>query len=134
MSSFGVVGGNALGIISVDLRDEDIGVMPVLLGSLGRMRLPTESIGTATVVFTGVNAGSEIRVYLPDTTEAAGIESCTADQALAWPAFALGNPNNTVRIVVIHSAYRIKEFTYTVSVGSQTLPIQQEPDKWYSNP
>lgn len=112
-----------------------VGSQPVQPGAVfGKLRLPTDPIGTTTVTFAGVNAGSEIRVYLPDGTEVAGIESCAANQALTWPVYAGGSPNNTVRIVVVNTAYKIKEFNYTVALGNQSLPIQQEPDKWFSNP
>jgi len=94
----------------------------------------TDPIGTTTVTFSGVNAGSEIRVYLPDGTEVAGVESCDANHTLTWPVYAGGSPNNTVRVVVVNTAYKIKEFEYTVTLGNQSLPIQQEADKWYSNP
>lgn len=102
--------------------------------SLAKQSLPDDPIGTATVTFSGVNAGSEIRIYLPDTTEAAGIETCAVDQVLAWLVYAPGSLNNTVRVVIIHPDYKIKEFNYVSSVGSQSLPVQQERDKWYSNP
>lgn len=102
--------------------------------AIGRMRLPTETIGNAVVAFVGVQAGSEIRVYLPSGAEAAGVETSSADHVLTWPAYSAGNANNNVRVVIVHPAYRIKEFSYTCQVGSQTLPVQQEPDKWYSNP
>lgn len=104
------------------------------LFAVGNARLPSDAIGTATVSFLGVSAGSEIRVYLSDMTELAGIESCAADQVLSWDSYPYGNPNNTVRIVIIHPDYKIKEFTYLSQVGNQTIPVQQEPDKWYSNP
>lgn len=107
----------------------------LLLGSaVGVSRWPTDPIGFATVTFSGVNAGSEIRVYLSDMTEVAGVESGAADQSLSWDVYAPGSPNNTVRIVIIHPSYKIKEFTYTATAGSQNIPVQQEPDKWYSNP
>lgn len=96
--------------------------------------LPDDPIGLATVTFAGVNAGSEIRVYLSDMTEVAGVESGAADQSLSWDVYAPGSPNNAVRIVIIHPSYKIKEFTYTATAGSQNIPVQQEPDKWYSNP
>ena len=99
-----------------------------------RQSLATDPIGTTTVTFSGVNAGSEIRVYLPDGTEVAGIESCAANQVLTWPVYSGGSVNNTVRVVVVNVLYKIKEFSYTVSLGNQSLPIQQEPDKWFSNP
>lgn len=94
----------------------------------------SDPAGVTTVTFVGVNAGSEIRIYFPDGSEAAGIETCVADQVLTWPVYAGGSPNNTVRVVVIHTAYKIKEFNYGVTLGNQSLPIQQEPDKWFSNP
>lgn len=100
----------------------------------GIQRLPTDPTGTTTVTFSGVAAGSEIRVYLSDMTEVAGVESGTADQSLSWDVYAPGSPNNTVRIVIIHPSYKIKEFAYSATAGSQNIPVQQEPDKWYSNP
>ena len=104
------------------------------LVALARQSISTDAVGTTTVTFAGVNANSEIRVYLPDGTEVAGIENCAANQALTWPVYAGGSPNNTVRVVVVNTAYKIKEFEYTVTLGNQSLPIQQEADKWYSNP
>ncbi len=112
-----------------------LGIEPCTAGgTVGVGRLPTDSVGTATVAFVGVHADSEIRVYLPDGSEAAGIENCDADQVLSWPVYSVGSPNNTVRIVVMHLAYRLKEFSFTASKGAQSLPIQQERDPWYSNP
>jgi hypothetical protein len=102
--------------------------------SLSRQSYAADPIGTTTVTFSGVNANSEIRVYLPNTTEVAGVELCVANQALIWSVYAGGSPNNTVRIVIVHPDYKIKEFTYTVALGNQSLPIQQELDKWYLNP
>lgn len=98
-------------------------------------RLPAEPIGTTTVTFSGVNAGSEIRVYLPDGTAHAGVESCDANHALTWVYFAAGNSNNTVTIRIVHPSYKIKEFEFTTApAATQSIPVQQEPDKWYSNP
>lgn len=107
---------------------------PVSLAACSVAALPTDPVGTTIVTFSGVNAGSEIRIYLPDTTEAAGIETCAADQMLSWPVYSAGSPNNTVRVVIIHLDYKIKEFNYTSVVGTQSLPVQQERDKWHSNP
>lgn len=102
--------------------------------SLGVCRLPTDPVGTTNVTFSGVHAGSEIRVYLSDMTELAGVESSTDNPTLSWSVYAAGSPNNTVRIVIVHLDYKIREFTYTSSLGNQTIPVQQEPDKWRSNP
>ena len=108
-----------------------------LVGSgiaIARQSLPTDPIGTTTVTFDGVNAGSEIRVYLPDASEAAGVETCDDNHVLNWSVYASGSANNTVRIVIVHPDYKIKEFSYTSRVGAQSIPVQQEIDKWFSNP
>jgi len=104
------------------------------LVSLSRQLLSTDPVGTATVTFAGVNAGSEIRVYLPDGTETAGVETCDANHVLTWNVYQAGNANNVVTIRIVNTAYKIKEFNYTSAAGAQTLPVQQEADKWYSNP
>jgi hypothetical protein len=97
-------------------------------------KLSTDSIGNTTVTFQGINANSEIRVYLPDGTEAAGVELCNANHVLTWGVYSPGSANNTVRVVVVHPDYKIKEFDYTAAAGNASLPIQQELDRWYSNP
>ena len=102
--------------------------------SIARQSLPTDPVGTTTVTFSGINAGTEIRVYLPDGTEAAGIELCAVDQVLIWQVYAAGSPNNTVTVRLVHPAYKIKEFSFASSLGAVSLPVQQERDKWYSNP
>ena len=102
--------------------------------ALGVARFPTDPVGVTTVTFDGVNAGSEIRIYHPDGTEVAGVETCDANHVLAWSVYAPGSPNNTVRIVIVHLDYKIKEFTYVSRIGAQSIPVHQEPDKWRSNP
>lgn len=104
------------------------------LGAHAVASLPTDPIGNTTVTFAGVQAGTEIRIYLPDGTEAAGVEECSANHTLAWAVYAAGSPNNTVTIRIVHPAYKLKELEYTSTVGATTIPIQQDRDKWYSNP
>ena len=104
------------------------------LVSLSKQLLATDPIGTTTVTFAGVNAGSEIRVYLPDGTEAAGVETCDANHVLTWSVYAPGSSNNTVTIRIVNTAYKIKEFSYTSVAGTQSLPVPQEADKWDVNP
>lgn len=101
---------------------------------LSQQGIETDPVGTATVTFSGVQAGSEIRVYLPDGAEAAGVETCDANHVLSWPFYVSGSALNTVTIRIVNTAYKIKEFDYTCSLGAQTLPVQQEADKWYVNP
>jgi hypothetical protein len=100
---------------------------------ISRQSLPTDPIGTTTVTFSGVNAGSEIRVYLPDGTELTGIEYCAANQQLAWSVYAPG-ANSTIYITILLRGYRWMRFNYTPVVGNQTLPIFQIADLGYSNP
>lgn len=113
----------------------DVGVQPNAGMAHGKFRLATDPAGSTTVTFDGVNAGSEIRVFLPDGTAHAGVESCDEDHALTWAYYQAGNANNTVTIRIVHSSYRIKEFEFTTApVAAQSIPVQQELDKWYSNP
>lgn len=105
------------------------------LGQYSVEKLSTDSVGTATVTFDGVHAGSEIRVYLPDGTEVAGIESCADDQALSWAYYTPGSANNTVTIRIVHLDYEILDFVYTTQqTAVQSIPVQQRPDGWYRNP
>lgn len=96
--------------------------------------LPDDPTGFANVTFSGVVAGSEIRVYDPDLNELAGIESCAADQVLSWSVYAPGSPYNTVQVKVVALGYKIKDFPYTSQVGNQSIPVQMEIDPWYRNP
>ena len=84
---------------------------------------------STTVTFSGVNAGSEIRVYDASGNELAGVESSAANPELTW-VLSTGD----VRIVVVHLSYKIKDFQYTPVSGAVSLPVQQEADSWYSNP
>ena len=104
------------------------------LHSLAAQSLPSDPISTTTVTFDGVVAGSEIRVYDPDLNELAGVESCTANHVLTWPVYAAGSPNNNVQIKIINPPYKIKDFPYTSKVGTQSIPVQMEPDPWFNNP
>ena len=102
--------------------------------SLGVCRLPTDPVGTTNVTFSGVHAGSEIHVYLPDGTEVAGVESCAADQELAWPVYSHGSVNNTVSITIIKRGLRWQKFNYASKLGAQSIPIFPQPDLGYNNP
>lgn len=101
--------------------------------SLGVFRLPTDPLFYVDLTFDGAIAGSEIRAYLQsDGTELFGVESCDADHVFSGVGYFGTGQDVTIRIV--NSAYRIKEFTYTIPSTDQVIPIQMEADKWYSNP
>lgn len=104
-------------------------VLPGGLGELGR--LPTDPLGNITATFDGVHAGSEIRIFSLAGIERAGVESCDDDHVLTWGVY--GSPD-TVIVRIVNVAYKIKEFNLNVSKGTMNIPVQQEPDPWYSNP
>lgn len=102
--------------------------------SLGTFRFDTDPIGTTAVTFSGVQSGTEIHVYLPDGTEVAGTESCTANQVLTWPVYASGSANNTVAITLIKQGLRWQKFSYTSQPGNQMIPIFPLIDLGFVNP
>ena len=107
------------------------------LGALvtsSRQSLPTDPVGTINATFSGVPAGSEIRVYRADGVELAGVESAATDNpSLTWSVYAAG-ANSVNRIVIINLARKIVEFDFTPSVGNTSIPIQMDADRWFSNP
>lgn len=105
--------------------------MPGPGATVARSRLPSDPIGSITATFAGVHADSEIRVYSALGVELAGIESCAADQALTWDIFT---SSDVVTIRIIAQAYRLKEFTYVAHKGGAEISVQQERDKFFSNP
>lgn len=104
------------------------------LTSISIQTLPTDPVGNTTITFSGVQAGSEIHVYLPDGTEVAGVESCAAGQVLTWPVYASGSANNTVSITIIKRGLRWQKFNYASKLGAQSIPIFPQPDLGYNNP
>lgn len=100
--------------------------------SVGRQRLPTESIGTFTLTLTNVVVGSAIRI---ETQAGALIEFRTAassTEVFSVPAFAGGNPSNDLRIKVRKGTsapyYRPYETQTTAAVGAQTVFVSQIQD------
>jgi hypothetical protein len=86
---------------------------------------------STTLTFQGVVAGSEIRIYRnSDNVEIAGVESCDANHAFTLTT----GHGSACTIKIVNLAYRIQYFQYTIPSESVSLPIEQEPDRWYSNP
>jgi hypothetical protein len=101
--------------------------------SVGVFRLPTDPLKYVNLTFDGVNANSEIRIYRnSDNSETAGVELCDANHVFSGVPYYGTGQVCTVRIV--HPDYKIKDFTYTIPGVDQTIPVQQELDRWYSNP
>ena len=103
-------------------------------------RMPNDPVGTTAVTFSGVVAGSEIRVYLPDgpngaaNTEVAGLDACVENQQLIWDVYSAGSPNNNVWVHILKRGLRWQKFSYTSKVGAQSIPIFQSTDLGYNNP
>lgn len=117
----------------VVLTDDVPGVRSFGNESVGRMRLPTESIGTFTLTLTGLVVGSAIRV---ETQAGALIEFRVADastEVFSVPVYGAGNPSNDLRIKVrkasgapFYVPYQTLAAAFT---GSQTIFVSQQPDE-----
>ncbi len=131
MSTIARAGSLNFGIQSLELTDE-IGVMPYLIGSSGRMRLSTESIGTFTLTLTNLVVGSAVRV---ETQAGALVEYRVADAAtevFTVPAYSPGNASNDLRIKVRKGTaapfYVPYETLATAVVGSASIYVSQQQD------
>lgn len=86
------------------------------------------AVASTTVTFSGVIAGTEIRVYRFDGVELAGIEECVANQVLTWETYALGSFYNVVQITLLLRGYRWQKFPLTSTIGARSIPIFQTAD------
>ena len=138
MIALGLVGRHGVELMAVDASMNHLHGRHGL--SFQYRRLPTEPVGTTSVTFDGVIAGSEIRVYLPDGpdgaagTEVAGLDACVANQQLSWAVYAPGSQNNNVWIHIIKRGLRWQKFSYASQAGAQSIPIFQNTDLGYNNP
>ncbi len=89
-----------------------------------------------TLTLTGLIPNSEVRIYSRDgggnsDVELGGIENCSATFAYNYNFGA----NPTVNIVVLKNDYQYYAINnYTLGATDASLPIQQIPDRQYSNP
>lgn len=119
---------------SVTLVADRPGVWHCGPNAVGRMRLPSESIGNFTLVLTNLVAGSAIRIEVAGSgalieyrVAGSGVES------FVIPAYAAGNPSNELRIKVRKGSeapfYRPFTTQATAFVGSASVFVAQEPDE-----
>ena len=103
--------------------------------STGAHRLPTDAIGTFTLRFRNLVAGSRVRVEAADTAEqlVEFIASGDSTQLRSLQLFPSGNPLNDLRIKVRKAsespAYRPFESQATAQFGVVTVYVFQEPDE-----
>lgn len=85
---------------------------------------------SATLSFTNLQVGSEVRVYKSsDMTELGGIESCTTS-TWSLPYTYTG----AVEIHIIHLNYLFILMNTTLDGSSMSIPVQQTADRVYFNP
>ena len=108
------------------------GIGPNAGAPTGRLRLPTDSIGTFTLTLTNLVIGSAIRV---ETQAGALIEYRVADatsEVFAVPAYSAGNASNDLRIKVRKGTaapfYKDYETLAVASVGAGSIYVVQVPD------
>lgn len=101
--------------------------------ALGAARLPTDPIGTTTVTFDGVVAGSALQIE--SQVGATIIHNSIAPGGsfnLVLPVYASGSPLNAWRIKVRKGTsapyYQPYETLMTATVGSSSIYINQLPD------
>ena len=132
MSSMGVIGGNAFGIMAVDLRDEDIGVIPVLFGSLGRMRLPSEPIGISTMRFSGVPVGTDIVVLTAGTTTIRHQVDQIVNTYYDYVYDVFPSGGGTVDVGFIKPGFKVKYLrSLSLPIGDTTIPVTLDADLNY---
>lgn len=111
------------------------GRMAVRGGSfVSRQALPTDPAGVITLTFSGVKAGSELYIFLPDGEVHAGVEPTVANQQLVVQRYVSGSPNNTVRVLIASLGYENLDFTIELPESNSTIPVFQRIDRTYRNP
>lgn len=101
----------------------------------------SEVILSVTLTLSGIISGSEVRIYSAGTTtELSGVEDAYIDDGSGEGTVKHSYSYNYVAgtyvdIVVHHINYRyLRLDNYLLPSTSSTIPIQQEYDRWYSNP
>jgi len=89
-------------------------------------------IVSVTLTLTGLISGSEVRIFIAGTTtELSGVESSGTTFEYSYNY----TPNTYVDIVVHHVDYVYYRIdNYELPSNSASIPIQQQWDRWYSNP
>lgn len=110
-----------------------VGSRPAVPGpAVGRLRLPTDPIGTFTLTLTNLVVGSAIRI---ETEAGTLVEYRVADatsEVFTVPAYAPGNASNDLRIKVRKGTaapfYKDYETLAVASVGAGSIYVVQVPD------
>lgn len=102
--------------------------------SFGVSRFTSDPAGIITLRFSGIKAGTELHLFLPDGTPHAAVESAVANQEITVNRFATGNPNNNVRVLIVSLGYENLDFQYELPTSDAIVPVFQRIDRNYRNP
>lgn len=102
--------------------------------ALARQSLATDAVGTVNVSFSGVKAGSEIKLFDQVGELLAGVESAAGTPAFVLSRFSDGSPNNDVRVLIISLSYEVLDFVITLTSANTNIPVFQRKDRNYRNP
>jgi len=104
------------------------------LTHLVNQRLPTDSVGTVGLTISGIKAGSEVHIISPDLSVLASNENAAGSTKFTLNRYAAGSPNNSVRIIIVHTQYENIEIPYELTAIDSTIPVFQRIDRNYRNP
>lgn len=122
--------GGLIGVVEIP---STRGILSIMNGyPFERQTLSTDPVKTISLTFSGVVPGSEIRIIDSLGNEAAGIESCVANQVLTLSLYSFGSPSNNVVVRIMSLGYVIVEINITLS-DDTTIPVQQRVDRNYLN-
>jgi hypothetical protein len=112
----------------------DLGVRSTKSGVFGRQRLPTEPIGTFTLILTNVVVGSAVLVEdQAGTTTFYNGTAAAAQVTLSLSAYAAGSSLNDLRIRVRKGSaspyYQPWETLATAVIGSASIYVAQVSDE-----
>lgn len=102
--------------------------------SFGLCRFASDPAGIITLRFSGIKAGTELHLFLPDGTPHAAVESAVANQEITVNRFSTGNPNNNVRVLIVSLGYENLDFQYELPTSDAIVPVFQRIDRNYRNP
>ena len=102
--------------------------------SFGLCRFTSDPTSILTLRFSGIKAGSELHLFLPNGTLHASVESVTANQEIVVNRFASGNPNNNVRVLIVSLGHENLDFPFELPTRDSVVPVFQRIDRNYRNP
>ena len=110
-------------------------VNPVGTTTIGTNNGPDITINAAavTVTLTGLVAGSEVRAYV-GTNPATAVEIDSTESSGTTFQFSQTEAGNDGFIVIRALGYDFIKIPITYEAASQSIPIQQRVDRYYSNP